>query len=364
MLARLIRATFIGVLFVVAPDALGAEAKTSPLSWLRMLGADECVATQTLARAVEERLGRAVFVSASQADLSVEGRIEKRPARGWHAVITVRDAGGTVLGTRQLDRSDTSCETMTEPLALVIAVMIDPDAAMRPKPAPVIEAETTPPTLPTAHVEPEPESHPPPPKVGPDRAGRTPVEPWRFEGHVTATVHHGSTPTLAPGAGVQGILYPPVFPVGLRGYANLFLPTETEQDGARASFDMLYGGGSLCPTLRGRVHLLGCVGGQIGVLRPRAETPNRGIGESLLPILNAVVELRVHGPIVAPFGAAAGVSAGLPIMRPEVEYGSLSGRECSVLADLPSSVEERARRYDDAFIFFGSAPVWPARPPG
>src|SRR5438067_9881368 len=88
--------------------ASASEGRTSSLSWLRMPGTDSCIATQALARSVEERLGRHVFVSAAEADVSVEGRIEKRAAHAtsaWHAVITIRDSKGALLGTRELDRT-------------------------------------------------------------------------------------------------------------------------------------------------------------------------------------------------------------------------------------------------------------------
>src|SRR5690348_567896 len=72
------------------PEARGP--RTSSLSWVRLPGAEGCVATQTLARAAEDRLGRSVFVSAAQADVSVEGRIEPKRGGGFHAVLTLRDA--------------------------------------------------------------------------------------------------------------------------------------------------------------------------------------------------------------------------------------------------------------------------------
>jgi hypothetical protein len=325
----ILTALFASLALTLATDAFGDEAKTSSLSWLRMPGADTCVATQPLARAIEERLGRTVFVSASQADLSVEGRIEKRPAGGWHAVITVRDAKGATLGTRDLNRPDAACEAMTEPLALVVAVMIDPDAAMRPKPEPISAPAPEP-----RPVDPAPLPSPaaPAPAPPPDKPQPTPPrEPWRFEGGVQATVNGGLLPSVAPGAGVHAILYPPGIPVGFRGYTTLFLPTDTTQDGARATFDMLYAGGTVCPTLRRRVNLLGCLGGQLGVLRPRAETTNRGISEDLMPVLNAVAEVRVHVPIVAPIGIAAGVGAGVPILRPELRYQRSTGTGTAVL---------------------------------
>jgi hypothetical protein len=320
----LIGATLMVVTAIGASDAAAADAKTSSLSWLRMPGADGCVATQPLARAIEDRLGRSVFVSAAQADLSVEGRIEKRAAGGWHAVITVRDASGATLGTRELDRPDASCEAMTEPLALVVAVMIDPDAAMRPP------ATKPVPTEPSAPLPPAPETKPAAAATAPARADQPAPPPrkadsWRFEAHGQITANHGITPTLAPGAGVQALLYPPKIPVGFRGYTTLFLPTNAEQDGARASFDMLYAGGGICPTVRGRVNLLFCLGGHLGVLRPRAETRNRDIQEDLRVIWNAMAEIRLHIPLVAPIGIAAGVGAGVPIVRPRVDYTRSTG---------------------------------------
>src|SRR5262249_39169402 len=53
-----------------------AERATSSLNWVRLPGSEECITARALATAVEGRLGRAVFVSASQGDLSIEGRVE------------------------------------------------------------------------------------------------------------------------------------------------------------------------------------------------------------------------------------------------------------------------------------------------
>jgi hypothetical protein len=314
--------------------ARAAEGRTSSLSWVRMPGAEPCVATQALARAVEERLGRTVFVSAAQADVSVEGRIDKLPdARGWSAHLVLRDGRGETLGTRDLAREEPSCEAMTEPLALVIAVMIDPDAAMRPTPP------ADPPPVPAARPEASPEAPAEPPR---DEAAPAPLptaspadkkarESWRFEGDVYGTVAHGFAPKLAVGAGVQGTLYPPGVPLGFRGYTSLFLPSTLERAGAagpaRASFDMIYAGGSLCPLLvDGRFGLLACAGGQLGAIRPRPETGGRGIDSSLMPLLNAVLELRATLKIAAPIGATAGVAGALPLLRPTTDFTGPGGQ--------------------------------------
>jgi hypothetical protein len=330
-------AAFLGLsLALWAQHASAApDGRTSSLSWLRMPGADECIATQALARAVEDRLQRPgkVFVSAAQADVSVEGRIEKKKPQGWHAVITIRDAKGQLLGTRELERPDASCEAMTEPLTFVIAVMIDPEAAMR-KPEPVAPAPD-----PTPKAEPKPEE---PAVTTTTTATSTttvdkpvapapakPKEPWRMEGGADALVAFGMLPGVAPGGGVYGILFPPGIPVGFRGFGAVFpsvLGLNTaDKDGASASFDMLWLGGSVCPTARGRVNWMVCLGGLLGATRPRSATSGRGIDESILPIWNAVLELRTSFTIVSPIGATAGFGGMLPLLRPEVDYRTSTG---------------------------------------
>ena len=102
-----------------ATTARAEEPRTSSLSWLRMPGAEGCVTTQALARAVEERLGRSAFVSAAQADLSVEGSVAPRP-RGYRAQITVRDAKGESLINRALQAGEAIGVSGQPPLAVTV----------------------------------------------------------------------------------------------------------------------------------------------------------------------------------------------------------------------------------------------------
>ena len=70
-------------LLATAAPSEGADrgaARTSSLSWIRLPGAERCVSTQDLARDVEQRLGHPIFVSPSEADVSVEGHIEPNRA--------------------------------------------------------------------------------------------------------------------------------------------------------------------------------------------------------------------------------------------------------------------------------------------
>ncbi len=316
-------AAFAASLIALAiPRVAAADGgRTSSLSWLRMPGADSCIATQALARSVEERLGRHVFVSAAEADVSVEGRIEKRAgtAPGWRSVITIRDSKGALLGTRELDRPEASCASMNEPLALVIAVMIDPEAKLSSTPAPLpppatVAAPAPPPlpaaTAPAAPVAAEPETPKPRAK-----------DPWRFQGDAVGTVSTGLAPEVAFGGSIAGTLFLPTIPLGFRGYASLFAPTNATQDGARASFDLFYLGGAVCPTLRRTaITLMLCFGGHLGVVRSHPETQGRNIDDKTGGLWNAVSEARITIPIAAPLAITGGISGVLPLLRPTFGY--------------------------------------------
>src|SRR5580692_3933573 len=110
--------------------------RSSSLSWVRLAGAEACVGLRDVARAVEKRLGRPVFVAPTRADVAVEGRIERaRPSGGWRAVITVSDERGAVRGTRELRTDAADCRALDDSIALALALMIDPDASLSAQPA-------------------------------------------------------------------------------------------------------------------------------------------------------------------------------------------------------------------------------------
>jgi hypothetical protein len=118
-------------LALLAGRAHGQDAaaeRTSSLSWVRLPGAERCATAPELARAVESRLAREVFVAPRHADLSVEGRVTPRDGGGYTATFAVATADGTVLGERTLDSADPDCHALTETVAFVVAVLIDPDA--------------------------------------------------------------------------------------------------------------------------------------------------------------------------------------------------------------------------------------------
>lgn len=292
-----------------------AAPRTSSLSWIRLAGADACVSTQELARDVEKRLGRAVFVSPAQADVSVEGHIEAdSPAAGFRATITLRDATGALRGTRELKRKDVSCTEMREPLALIIAVMIDPDAALRDKgkqveePAPLVDVTphvTGKDATPRAQ---EPASPPPP----------TAAPPWHFDGGASLAGSVGLLPNVGVGLSAGGLLEPPGF-VPLQGFGAAWFDNDAPADGGSGvgTFSLLSAGVGICPLrARGeRLFAYACVNGHGGLLTSRGAGFDQVRPDERKVTVSGAVEGRVHLRVAGPLAVRAGVSALVPFWR-------------------------------------------------
>lgn len=111
----------------LAPGEASARAKTA-LHWVRGEGAESCIGPRALARAVEQHIGP-VLVSATDGEVSVEGRIERADG-GFVVNIRVSDAEGQMLGRRHLTGASPDCRSLDAEIAFVIAVAIDPDGAL------------------------------------------------------------------------------------------------------------------------------------------------------------------------------------------------------------------------------------------
>lgn len=109
------------------PVAAAAQTPTA-LSWVRGPGAESCIGPQELAHAVERHVGP-VLVAAPDGKLNVEGRVDRAKGR-YAARIVISNAAGEVLGVRELESDGDNCRTLDRQLAFVIAVAIDPDAAI------------------------------------------------------------------------------------------------------------------------------------------------------------------------------------------------------------------------------------------
>jgi len=322
-----------------AEDARPAP-RTSSLSWIRLPSADACVSTQDLARDVEARLGRAVFVSPSRADVSVEGRIE-RSATGFVATITLRDASGALKGTRELRRDGASCDGMREPLALVVSVMIDPDAALRPPPAPSASSAPAPPS---ASAAPPPPTAAPPPTASAPRPPPPPPEPakprapFRFDAGASVAGGAGLLPGISLGLGVDGILEPPDF-IGLRAFGSVWLDDSVAvpPGAGRATFSLLLAGAGLCPiALRNeRVAFYACASGEFGRLTSRGAGFDLASPDGQSWLFAASVDARVSVRVGGPFVLRAGLSGLAPLVGDRFVARLSSGAETEIFRVSP-----------------------------
>lgn len=110
---------------VALPGAAVADPVSRvSLSWVRLEGASSCIAPQTLARAVEERIGQRVFVPLADADLSIEAHIARTSEpEGWRATLQSATRAG-VTAARVITREALDCAAIDTAVVLALSLMI------------------------------------------------------------------------------------------------------------------------------------------------------------------------------------------------------------------------------------------------
>lgn len=268
--------------------------RSSSLSWVRLEGAEVCIGGSELARGVEERLGRRVFVSAAEADLVVEGRAERVAApAGFRAVVTVTDRAGAMLGDRVVDSPGPSCEGLGALVAVAIAVMIDP------------------------LIPPQP-THDRPPRVI-VRTKRVvvpaPRPRWHFETEGSLGAALGLLPDLSVGGLGALVVEPPGFvPILLEG--AIFLGRSEEADLLQA-----HGGVALCPLARRgpRLGLAVCAGIDAGGLFASARRD--GVPDRDRLVAQARASIRGHLRLIGPLALGAGLHFVVPFRHDDLTAG-------------------------------------------
>lgn len=147
--------------------------------WSRGGGAEQCPDESEIRTELRDRLGRDPFVDEARWSIRVD---ISHPEAGWVARVT-EQKGDTERTSRDLLDNDPSCTPIKDATVLVVALLIDPDAALRAPPPP---APPAPPRL-----------HTPLPPVPPP----TPPPPPRLHGLTFArgVLSEGILPGLAPG---------------------------------------------------------------------------------------------------------------------------------------------------------------------
>ncbi|HMJ10046.1 MAG TPA: hypothetical protein VK524_01510 [Polyangiaceae bacterium] len=273
-------------LVLVAVRAHALDPVAPGLNWVRLPGAESCISAQALAAAVEERVGRVLFVAIAEAGLTVDGSVERGTPDGWHVILDVSDPAGRVLGRRVLHFAGDDCAVIDDSITLVIAVtlypntgLIDAGIPLDPETASKLEtlfgdepSELDPASLPPAR----PATRQP--SAEDARANRSAREgervpnvgaPWRIGLDAAGVGGLGQLPVASLGAsGFVSITAPGAWPFELGVVVLPGYRVAAADELGEARFSLLAGSLSLCPFQPAWLHALAiCLGGEVGRLR-------------------------------------------------------------------------------------------------
>jgi hypothetical protein len=211
---------------------LAEAAMLAVLSVERGPGAEACADQPQLARSVERRLRRRVFVTVSEASLRLRVRFEQH-GEELQARIELSNVDGTPRGTRTLVTTG-HCSKLDDSLALSMALLVD---------------EPPEPEAPTAARATAPKPRPTTRSIAIPAEVAAPREPWQFALGVAGKGVWGALPGVRPAAVLNLRLVPPVFPaILLQGEG--FWPARAERnETSGARFQLLRMGLSVCPEL-------------------------------------------------------------------------------------------------------------------
>lgn len=313
--------------------------KTSSLSWTRLEGAESCIGTHDLAQRVEALLHRQAIVSAADADLSIEGRVEKKSPKGFRSTIVVAKSSGDIVGKREIASDEPDCRALDEPVSLAMALMIDPEAALGPAPAPEPPKPVEPPKPPEPKVIVKEHTVyvPVPTKPAPKK------RPYRFEGYVSGAAGLGITP-FGGGVMTGAVLDPPWFvPFEVNGSLLLaekstpsFVPLgETKSRVGTIRFWQVEGSAYVCPLagFRGLFQGALCAGGQAGFLASSGSGFVKN-DASLRPLVNGALRGRI-GIWAFPFSFTVGATFSVPLIRDTFLYRDASGADKQLFRSAP-----------------------------
>jgi hypothetical protein len=192
--------------FAAAQPAEPAPALLA-LDYARSAGAAHCLGPAALARAVEQRLGRKVFVPRARAELQAHVRAE-RVAHGFRIDVELFDGEGHSLGKRHLRTRARHCSALDDSLALVVSLAVDVAASPAPQEqeqeqeqAPEASPERTQPPAPLALETP----------IEVPASSYAPRAGWQLAPALTVLAAGGLLPGMGLGGAFELELRPPAF---------------------------------------------------------------------------------------------------------------------------------------------------------
>jgi hypothetical protein len=298
---------------------LAEAALLAVLSVEHGVGAGACMDEARLARSVERRLKRRVFVNEAQADLRFRVRF-RAVAEQVEARIELSNRDGTSRGTRLLVTTG-HCSKLDDSLALSVALLVDAPPEPEPEPEPETDAGPAPPSK---RVPPRaPTTIEIPPEVA------APREPWHVAILASAKASWGVLPSIRPALLLGIRLVAPRFPAVVL-YGEAYWPVNAERDDVSgARFRLPRAGVAVCPELGsgGRANLGICIGQTLGWISADGYGFDRDAKQQRLQYsftLAGEGRLRLFSPVS--LRGAAGVE--LPVMR---DRFASAGRNAEVL---------------------------------
>lgn len=266
------------------------------LTWLEPSGAN-CSGKAQLGKKVEEVLGHSVFVPEG-CDKVMVGSLQKNgEAAPWVARLRIEAPDGTLLGSRELESKNPSCSALTEPVALVVALMIEStkvhaslNIEAQPIPAPRSDAEATP-------------------------------------VHLSAALNGtwGVLNTLALGPEL-GVLFSLNRFVSARVPLAAWFPARSVAGTREGRFWGVQSGAALCAEAnRGGVPQIAlCAGARAGLLHGTGSGLDYNLSVSR-PFAQAELQMLGVVPLSATLGFFLQVGAGMPLVRPRFVYLDADG---------------------------------------
>lgn len=294
-------------------DVASARAegpRTAALAWTRAQGAETCADVQAVARAVDARLGREVFVSPAHAELFVDGNISREQDR-WHVRVAMHDAQGNDLGTREFDEAvsaDAGCEQLSPSITLVLSLMIDPEAEARVAAREAAGTPTPAPTPAAAPVAAPAPVSPPAPREEPST---------QFSLGAGALLGAGFLPRASIGAALRfGVNFPGIsyFTLEARLVPAMTLNGDS---GTSASVSRSTAFLAICPITLGpaAVRVRACAGVEAGLTNSVGvgfDTNTRKLNFASSALLRGTVAIRLYENLVLDLGVTGGVALTRP----------------------------------------------------
>jgi hypothetical protein len=301
------------VIAVASTASAASPARRYALVWTRSEGAEACPDARSIEEALQKALGPISFVPRDKAELVIEAAVRKRET--LRADLALRDAAMRLQGERTLESDDATCGELVKSVALVAAVMIDPEAAANAAEIAPPPVEPVPATTPPA-VESPPASPTPDESVAPPRTRRSTVLA------PVAAVATGMLPTVATGFGID-VWYRAqrhaMFGVGLRYWSSQTV--QIAGTSAGGDFQLIDSIVSFCPVRAewNALELVGCGQLDLGLLLAKG-FGGTATGVARRPLVAPGAAARIAYAFTDRFELAASGAVEVPFRRDEFQY--------------------------------------------